>query len=236
MILHIPHSSTDTLGKEFLCDLELELERVTDVDTDRLFDHPEATRVVFPVSRLVCDVERFEDDRMEEMADRGMGVCYTSNSFGEPLREVSAEERSEIIERYYRPHHRRLTEAVAAELETTGSALVVDCHSFPATPLPCNLNQHTPRPDICIGTDSFHTPRDLQEDAEEYFNSCGYTVAIDNPFSGTLIPMEYYRKDRRVHGIMIEVNRDLYGKDFESVREDITAWLDRVASVAARRF
>ena len=81
MILHIPHASTDTFEKEFLCDLKLELERMTDADTDKLFSHPEATRIVFPVSRLICDVERFEDDAVEPMAKKGMGVCYTSNSF-----------------------------------------------------------------------------------------------------------------------------------------------------------
>ena len=231
MILHIPHSSTNTLGKEFLCDLELELDRMTDIDTDKLYEYPLATRVIFPVSRLICDVERFEDDSMEEMSKMGMGVCYTRTAHGEPLRILKEGEREEIIERYYRPHHQVLTHAVRDELREHGQALVVDCHSFPNEPLPCNLNQEVLRPDICIGTDSFHTPDALMELTREYFISCGYTVKIDDPFSGTLIPMEYYHTDKRVRGIMLEVNRDLYRDDFESVKRNILGWLSEMNNI-----
>ena len=225
MILHIPHSSTDTLAKEFLCDLDLELERMTDIDTDRLFNHPEAISVVFPISRLICDVERFEDDNIEEMAKKGMGVCYTTNSFGKPLRILQSDEREEIIEKYYTPHHQALKEAVQLSLEKTGRALIIDCHSFSDTPLPHENSQTTPRPDICIGTDSYHTSTDLMLAAREYFENSGYTVAVNDPFSGTLIPMDYH-SDKRIQGIMIEVNRELYKDGFGLVQQNILDWLN----------
>lgn len=227
MILHIPHSSTDTLGKEFLCDIDIELERMTDIYTDKLFDYPGATKIVFSVSRLICDVERFEDDSMEEMASKGMGVCYITNSFGEPLRNVLEAERSEIIEKYYRPHHKALTGAVEKEVQIKGKALVVDCHSFSNEPLPHEDDKTTPRPDICIGTDDLHTPKKLIDEAVEYFESCNYKVSINSPFAGTLIPMDYYQKNNNVEGIMIEVNRDLYNNDikFESVKFNIEVFL-----------
>ncbi len=221
MILHIPHSSTNTLGKEFLCDLGIELDRMTDIDTDILFNYPSATKIIFPISRLICDVERFEDDNLEEMSKKGMGVCYTKNAFGEALREVTKKEHSYIVEKYYRPHHRELADVVKQELNEKNTALLIDCHSFPNIPLPCNLSQKTPRPDICIGTDSFHTPDNLVNKIVDHFKSCGYTIAINDPFVGTLIPMEYYQKDQRVHGIMIEVNRNLYQNNFESVKQNI---------------
>lgn len=44
---------------------------MTDAHTDRLFDIDEAGKIVFPVSRLVVDAERFSDDRLEPMAERG---------------------------------------------------------------------------------------------------------------------------------------------------------------------
>ena len=105
MILHVPHSSTNTLDKTFLCDIGLELDRMTDIDTDILFQHPSATSVIAPVSRLICDMERFEDNNLEVMSSKGMGVCYTTNSFGAPLRELEINESENIIEKYYRPHH-----------------------------------------------------------------------------------------------------------------------------------
>ena len=38
----------------------------------------------------------------------------------------------------------------------------------------------------------------------------GYSVAVDAPFAGALVPLSYYRKDDRVLSVMIEVNRRLY--------------------------
>jgi N-formylglutamate deformylase len=55
--------------------LDTELLRMTDAYTDELFPvtQVEAGRVVIPVSRLVCDVERFPFDAQESMVARGMG-------------------------------------------------------------------------------------------------------------------------------------------------------------------
>ena len=71
--------------------LDQELLRMTDAYTDELFPLTpfEAGRVVFPVSRLVCDVERFPSDEDEPMAARGMGVFYTRTSMGKLLRAQS---------------------------------------------------------------------------------------------------------------------------------------------------
>ena len=238
MILHIPHASTDTLGKPFLCDRETELSRMTDWYTDELFDHPKALRVVFPISRLICDVERFEDDALELMSQKGMGVCYTQNAYGEKLREIHDREREAIVADYYRPHHQRLEEAVRMELQQKAKALIVDCHSFPDGPLPCNIDQTVPRPDICIGTDAFHTPQKITDMLVEHFNECGCSVAINRPFAGTIVPMKYYQKESRVHSVMIEVNRRLYRGDdneksssFEKVKKHLQRALKLLANV-----
>jgi N-formylglutamate amidohydrolase len=55
---------------------------MTDDHTDELFPitPAEAGRLIFPLSRLVCDVERFPSDAEEPMANRGMGVIYTRTS------------------------------------------------------------------------------------------------------------------------------------------------------------
>jgi N-formylglutamate deformylase len=89
--------------------------------------------------------------------------------------------------------------------------LIVDAHSFPSRPLPYELDQAQNRPQICIGTDSTHTPIWLSQKAEMIFQSVGWSVAMDRPFAGSLVPIDFYRSDpKRVHSIMIEVNRGLY--------------------------
>ena len=105
---------------------------MTDAFTDDLFvgSLPDVPAAVFPVSRLVVDPERFEDDGAEPMAARGMGVIYERTSSGDVLRRPPAqEERATLLERFYHPHHQRLTALVDAALRADGHCLVVDGHS-----------------------------------------------------------------------------------------------------------
>jgi N-formylglutamate amidohydrolase len=43
-----------------------------------------------------------------------------------------------------------------------------------------------------------------------YFESLGYNLGIDTPYSGTIVPPNHFRTEKRVLGIMLEVNRRLY--------------------------
>ncbi len=103
--------------------------------------------------------------------------------------------------------------AVASQLEVTGSALILDGHSFLDRPFKRDMVQSNIRPDICIGTDDFHTPKDLVDCSVDYFASLGYSVGINSPYAGSIVPMRHYRKDKRVSSIMLEINRKLYLKD-----------------------
>lgn len=219
MILHIPHSSSlipDDVRETFVLsdkELKAELLTMTDAFTDELFSlaNGEATRIVYPVSRLVTDPERFTDDSQEPMAQKGLGVVYMKTSEGRVLRDhLSALQRQELIDRYYRPHHLALRDAVEAELNGRGEALIIDCHSFPASPLPYEDDQNPDRPDICIGTDRYHTPPELADSLIRSCREVGFSVAVNRPFAGSMVPLDYYEKDSRVQSIMIEINRRLY--------------------------
>lgn len=218
-ILHIPHSSRiippTARASILLSDEALahEMLRMTDSFTDELFqvDPSFATPVIFPVSRLVLDPERFLDDSLEPMAKRGMGAVYTRTSHGDILRmEGNTPERERLIAEYYQPHHQHLTEAVQSALDCWGSCLIIDCHSFTSAPLPHELDQSPDRPEICIGTDDFHSPKSLETTAIELFEKAGFRTFLNQPFAGALVPMEFYRRDLRVRAIMVEVNRRLY--------------------------
>ena len=141
-IFHIPHSSFD-IPEKYLSDFrlsieELELEKIkmTDSYTDELFidcvtNNDE--QIIFPVSRLLVDVERFSEDDKEPMAEIGMGMLYhschdlselrSSNAFGEELKKT-----------YYDQHHKAFTDLVDKQLKSAEEALIIDCHSFPTKP------------------------------------------------------------------------------------------------------
>jgi len=241
VILHIPHSSALVPEHARLRlaisddELEQELLRMTDWYTDELLDlGEEAARVIFPVSRLVCDPERFLDDAKEPMAAKGMGAVYTHTSDGRPLRPaLDAGERQRLLAAYYFPHHRKLEEAVRSALADHGRCLIIDAHSFPSSPLPCDQDQDPKRPDICIGTDEFHTPEWLQQAAVCAFRDLGWCVELNRPYEGSMVPSVFHQQDARAYSIMVEVNRSLYmdedsGKrsaDFGEARPKIQAAL-----------
>ena len=187
---------------------------------------PEAKAIVFPLSRLVVDPERFSDDSQELMIQVDMGVTYTRGSLRQLLRELPSKlKREELLEQFYHPHHQELVEAIEESLLANGHCLIIDGHSFPAQPLPYELNQTALRPDFCLGTDDFHTPEELVEKFHKILDSCGYSTARDQPFSGTIVPMKHYRKDQRVQSLMIEINRWLYLREDYSVDSERTTTL-----------
>ena len=232
VILHVPHSSTFVPDDcQFLLSassLAMEIEKLTDHHTHKLFDCDGASKIVFPVSRLVVDPERFIDDPMESV---GMGVVYTHTTDGDPLRAISEIDRLTLIDTYYHPHHNKLTHMVDGSLKQYGQCLIIDCHSFPAQPLPYESDKN--RPDICIGTDSYHTSTELRDCLLKVFEAFGYRVAIDSPFSGTIVPLKHYHKDKRVESVMIEVNRSLYASPsgFKGVQSDLTHAISQAANI-----
>ena len=228
-LLHIPHSSVDipaACRDQFvLSDAALgeELFRLTDHATDVLFEKSAIENalgrlgagavhaLVFPVSRFVVDAERFEDDAREPMEERGQGVLYRLTSQGERLRrELRPGEREHLLAQYYRPHHAELARRVDKALEAHGRALIIDCHSFPDRPLPVDRDQSPGRPDLCIGTDVFHSPRALVERLEAVGRERGLTVSRNRPYAGTMVPLAHFQRDERVQSVMLEINRRLY--------------------------
>lgn len=240
IVLHIPHASTvipAEVRDQFLVnqkELGAEIQRLTDHATDRIFADAfqDATACVFPVSRFVVDPERFEHDAREPMAQKGMGVIYTHGTNCQPIRRgLTYNERQALLESYYHPHHRELTWAVQRHIEKFGKCLILDSHSFTADALPCEQYPNAERPDFCLGTDTFHTPETLVANAERELKRNGFSVARDEPFKGTLVPTEFYRCDRRVRSLMIEVNRRLYMNDDFTLCE---RGLERVVAVLSR--
>ncbi len=238
LVAHVPHASTvippQVRTELLVSDEELadELLRLTDWYTDELFAGlagSGATLFVNRLSRLVFDPERFLDDALEPMAARGQGVVYTRGTRGQALREVDSALRDRRIEELYRPYHAALDSVVADALVEFGVCTVIDCHSFPSTPLPSEIDQAPDRPDICIGTDELHTPAGLAEAIEPAFAAEGFVVKRDTPFLGTFVPSGFYGRDPRVRSVMIEVRRGLYIDEasgerlpgFDSVRNAI---------------
>ena len=219
VIFHIPHDSTVIpieVRDQFVLDekdLSRELIKMTDHHTYDLIAgiFPASQIVKFPVSRLVVDVERFELDCDEYMAARGMGVIYkTTHELKLLRRYLLPAEREHLLSKWYRPHHELLTSAVDKALNEFQRALVIDVHSFPSLPLPYETDLTAYRPEICIGSDSDHSPWEVVHELSRGFELHGFEVGINTPFAGAMVSAKHYKKDERVQAVMIEIRRDLY--------------------------
>ncbi|WP_027396185.1 N-formylglutamate amidohydrolase [Anaerovibrio lipolyticus] len=213
VVIHVPHASL-YIPEAYIPDYDLEVLShemlvMTDWYCNELFAC-EAEMVNLRVNRLVCDVERFRDDKEESMSRMGMGLYYTHSSEMKPFRKHIAEKREEVARTFYDPHHVRLEAVVENRLSDYGRCLIVDGHSFYPEPLPYEPDQQPNRPDICIGTDDYHTSPNMVYKMVNYLQDHNLSVKIDSPFAGALVPMKYYRKDSRVQSVMIEINRGLY--------------------------
>jgi N-formylglutamate amidohydrolase len=245
VILHVPHSSREIpapVRDGIVLDdeaLEREADHITDAHTAELAAAAARAAGVTPwrflnlLSRLVIDPERFPDER-EEMLAVGMGAVYTRTTHRSRLRPADADPQP-LIDRYFHPYARAMTEAVADRLAVTGRAVIIDVHSYPTAPLPYELHGDGPRPPICLGTDAFHTPPELVALAEEAFAGIG-GVGVDSPFSAAYVPLRYYGKEPGVAAVMVEIRRDTYmtepggptGAGFSRVAAALAALVDAV--------
>jgi N-formylglutamate amidohydrolase len=104
----------------------------------------------------------------------------------------------------------RMTDAVDAGLSAVGSSLIIDVHSFSSVPSAHEPDQDPIHPEICIGLDSFHSPLEEGEAAVRIYEKAKFTVKVNRPFSGTMLPVKIWAKTREVRSLVDEVRRDLY--------------------------
>jgi N-formylglutamate deformylase len=235
IVLHVPHASRVITAEARrgigLTDAELEeeLDRMTDARTDviatraaaRLKEPPRL--FINPLSRLVIDPERFPDER-EEMLAVGMGAVYTKTSDGQRLRDPDPS----LIKKHFIPYATTFTELIDEVLEQHGKAVIIDVHSYPKEALPYELHKDGERPEICLGTDPFHTPPSLRQKAENAFAK--RSISENTPFSGCYVPLKHYGTRPEVSALMIEIRRDTYeGNDgMEQIVEALADLLQRL--------
>lgn len=239
LILHVPHASTHIPFTDGYLDEKttaLEIQLLTDWYTDELFGNKRDTIIQANFSRVFCDVERFSQDEIEPMSAKGMGVVYTHCDDGTLLRNLTSELRGSILKGYYDPHHQRLNDVVDESVKCIGNAKIIDCHSYPDVPLMRDIDQTRPRPDFNIGIDAFHTPKTWIELSKNFFEKHGYSLGINWPYSGTMVPTKAFNSNPNVHSIMLEINRKLYlqpnhpakNNAFDQIRSIVQDWLSLI--------
>lgn len=229
VLIHVPHSSLyipdDYRKTSLLTEYELDYENLfmCDYKVDQLLDDV-GNAIIFPYSRLYCDVERFMDDS-EVMNKYGMGVIYTKTSDGKEMFRPSISHKMEVIN-VYNKHHQLLNDKVTAILEEYKRCVIIDLHSYQSD-LVLKLFNYDDVPDICIGVEDEFSSNFLVNHFTDYFVSSGYSVMINYPYKGSLIPNKYYGKsDTGIVSIMLEINKRVYLSDFDKFKRVLNGALD----------
>ena len=225
ILIHVPHSSlfipeayrrTSLIPQE-----ELDTENLFMCDTGVTELIPEAlmeNAVIFPYSRLYCDVERFRDGS-EPMDAHGMGYIYTRDSLGRemfrPIKEHVAE-----VNRIYDEHHETLNRRAREILDEYGTCIIIDLHSYSDEAVD-RLFGYRNCPDVCIGVEPMYYSADLTEGIIRICRGLGLTTQINYPYAGSLVPNDYYGKsDTGIVSLMLEINKRVL--TYEECRKLIT--------------
>ncbi|WP_306118724.1 MULTISPECIES: N-formylglutamate amidohydrolase [unclassified Roseitalea] len=248
-VFNSPHSGR-YYPRRFLAMTRLDtlaVRRSEDFFVDELFDGATALGAPFLAAhfpRAYLDVNRepYEldprmfCDRLPAFANRqsirvagGLGTVPRVVSEGQHIyaRRIAFEEARQRIETIYKPYHSTLRGLLASTHRRFGHAVLVDCHSMPAS---IRIGAEGLRPDFVVG-DRFGTSAsgDISEAAVTALRAMGYLVATNKPYAGGFITEHYGRPGKGLHAIQIEVNRGLYVNEhtlqkkpgFAALREDM---------------
>ena len=248
VIIHAPHGGMiipESVRAEIvLNDLELANESVimADIATDEIARDIYAKSQIKPwvfintYSRLVIDPERFPDER-EEMNAVGMGVVYTKTSDQRTLRRADDVRDRQLVDEYFQPYSDELSDLTSRVLEVNNHVTLLDLHSFAPEALPYELHKNDERPALCLGADEFHTATDLIVRAKAAFASIR-PIAINQPFSGTYVPLAHYGVNATVQSLMLEIRKDTYAygnKDCSEYWVVVESGVDLVNQIQAAR-
>lgn len=224
VVLNIPHSGTfipQWATKDIIIpsdELVFLLNFMADKDVDKLWDFvPDENKQVAIISRLIADTERYRKDEDELMSLKGMGLYYTHTPDGRQFRLRNEDSYLKCLD-IYDKYHLSLETKVSQCVEEHGKCIILDCHSFHDEMTYTGYNPST-FPDVCIGVNDEIEKEIQAQFIIETFQSAGYTVKVNEPFSGSLVPLKYLG-DTRVSTVMIELNRRIYNNDsFEVVKD-----------------
>ena len=225
IILSIPHCGTE-IPDEILAELKPEMLPPDDTDwfVDELYSFARDLGILVitsVVSRWVIDLNRNPDSTPLYNDGRVItALCPCTDFLG---CKIYKDERSQIIasevERrkalYFNPYHVKLREIAEAAKRKFGKALIWDCHSIRRMVPSISEN---PSPSLILGSaDGTSAPEDVIGTALNGLSASNFELSQNYPFKGGYITREYGRPVQNIYALQLEMAKDIYMVDNETV-------------------
>ena len=228
VLLTVPHAG-DFYPNIFIQNLKLKLNKIRkieDFQSNRildLMDFKSADVIIAKCSRVVVDLNRsrnaIDNDMFinrvnshhideKKMISFGLGVfpkiILSENIFENKLPVSYA---NFILENYYDPFHKSLSNQINKLLNRFGICYHFDLHTMPSNA----LKRFKKKPDIVLGNNHGRSSSsELMDYMRMNFENSGLIVQLNNPYAGGFITRNYGNPSKGVETIQIEVNRSLY--------------------------
>ncbi|NSX17354.1 N-formylglutamate amidohydrolase [Cupriavidus taiwanensis] len=172
----------------------------------------------------------------------GYGLIWSRIDAATPIydRRLSVAEVQARIERYYRPYHAALAEAVEGAYARFGALWHLNLHSMPNNAYErLKIASAHPLADFVLGDrDGTTCEPGLVDLVERELRGMGYTVARNDPYKGVQLIAQIGRPAERRNSLQIEIRRPLYMDEvtrernagFASLQRDLGKLTERLAA------
>jgi N-formylglutamate deformylase len=170
----------------------------------------------------------------------GLGAIPRVTGDGQRIywRRLPLAEADRRLAHVYFPYHQALRSLIDQAIAASGSAVLLDCHSMPASA------RGPTAPDMVLGDRfgaSCHPA--ITGLVEGALRRMGYRVSRNAPFAGGYTTQTYGRPHGRVHALQIEINRGLYLDErtmerthgFQKLRADMATLTETLAAAALHK-
>ncbi len=164
-------------------------------------------------SRYVVDLNRSQSDEALYEGRFVTGLCTLQTFCGEdiylPGKNISADEKRDRIEKYWRPYHDKIASSLNDIKESFGYALLWDAHSIPSK-VPLLFDGELP--ELNFGTNEGRScAGGMIEAVIAEAEVCeGFSMALDGRFKGGFITRQYGEPSNDVHAIQLELAQRCY--------------------------
>jgi len=176
-----------------------------DYATDKIFEFKEISCIKATASRFVVDLNRERND-----FKKGQGVIITETWANEKVlkKELSESEVEDRLKFFYDPFYEKLDFFLNKSKEPL---LVIAGHSMDSIGSESTGDNGEERPEICLAIGRGTVSKEILSLFEKEFKIAGYTVKINNPYSGKRAKLSYYCSAiSNVQAIEVEINKKVY--------------------------